>query len=97
MIKMKRTLMIVVMALTLCMVSHAQEYKTYENRAFSIDYPADWEVTWDSETFVNLASADEVITFDISYNEVGPKKTELQECVDNWVYMKESNGNKVDQ
>ena len=24
-------------------------------------------------------------------------KSELQECVDNWVYMKESHGHKVDQ
>ena len=50
--------MIAVMALTLCMVSHAQEYKTYENNAFSIDYPADWEITWDSYKFVNMATAD---------------------------------------
>ena len=94
---MKKFSLFVMILLTWSLATSAQNVKTYENKAFSIDYPADWEVTWDSETFVNLASADEVITFDVSYNEVGPKKTELQECVDNWVYMKESNGNKVDQ
>lgn len=94
---MKKFSLLVMILLTWSLATHAQNVKTYENKAFSIDYPADWEVTWDSETFVNLASADVVITFDVSYNEVGPKKTELQECVDNWVYMKESNGNKVDQ
>ena len=94
---MKKLSLLVMILLTWSLATSAQNVKTYENKAFSIDYPADWEVTWDSETFVNLASADEVITFDVSYNEVGPKKTELQECVDNWVYMKESNGNKVDQ
>ncbi len=94
---MKKLSLLVMILLTWSLATTAQNVKTYENKAFSIDYPADWEVTWDSETFVNLASADEVITLDVSYNEVGPKKTELQECVDNWVYMKESNGNKVDQ
>ena len=94
---MKRMMMLAVMALTLCMASSAQEFKTYENKAFSIDYPADWEVTWDSETFMNLASADEEIRFDISFNEFGPTKEELPKCVDNWVGMKEGKGYKVDQ
>ena len=94
---MKRIIMLAFMALTLGLASQAQEYKTYENQAFSIDYPADWEVTWDSESFMNLASPDESIKFDITFNEVGPTKEQLQECVDNWVYMKENNGNVVDQ
>ena len=89
--------MVAVMALTLGLASYAQDFKTYENKAFSIDYPADWEVTWDSETFMNLASADEKIRFDISFNEDGPTKDQLQTCVDNWVYMKESKGYTVDQ
>ena len=94
---MKRVIMLAVMALTLGLASHAQEFKTYENKAFSIDYPADWEVTWDSETFMNLANPDDVIRFDISFNEEGPTKEQLQKCVDNWVYMKEGQGHKVDQ
>ena len=85
------------MALTLGLASQAQDFKTYENKAFSIDYPADWEVTWDSETFMNLANEDESIRFDISYNEEGPTKEQLQQCVDNWVYMKESKGYEIDQ
>ena len=94
---MKKLFLLVVMALTLSLAAQAQDAKTYENKAFKIDYPADWEVTWDSESFVNLASADEAITFDLSYNELGPKKSELQECVNNWTYMKENHGDKVDQ
>ena len=85
------------MALTLGLTSQAQEVKTYENKAFTIDYPADWEVTWDSETFMNLANADGDIRFDISFSESGPTKEQLPKCVDNWVYMKESQGHVVDQ
>ena len=94
---MKRIILLAVMALTLGLASQAQDFKTYENKAFSIDYPADWEVTWDSETFMNLANEDESIRFDISYNEEGPTKEQLQQCVDNWVYMKESKGYEIDQ
>ena len=94
---MKKLSLLVLILLTSSLATRAQDVKTYENKAFSIDYPADWEVTWDSESFVNMTSPDEVITFDVSYNEIGPKKSELQECVDNWVYMKESKGAKVDQ
>lgn len=94
---MKRIITLAAMVLTLGLASHAQDFKTYENKAFSIDYPADWEVTWDSETFMNLANADGDIRFDISYSESGPTKEQLQQCVDNWVYMKESRGHEVDQ
>ena len=94
---MMRKIMFAVLALTLGLASHAQDFKTYENKAFSIDYPADWEVTWDSETFMNLASADEEIRFDISFNEEGPTKDQLQTTVDYWVSMKESKGFTVDQ
>lgn len=94
---MKKLLLLVVAMLTFGLASHAQDVKTYENKAFSIDYPADWEVTWDSDSFVNLASADEEIRFDVSFNEIGPTKAQLQECVDNWVYMKENQGHKIDQ
>ena len=94
---MKKTVMLAVMALMLGMASNAQEVKTYENKSFSIEYPADWEVTWDGDTYMNLANADETIRFDISFNEMGPTKEQLKECVDNWVYMQESKGHKVDQ
>ncbi len=46
---------------------------------------------------MNLENPDEDIQFNITFNEQGPMKSELQECVDNWVYMKESHGHKVDQ
>ena len=51
---MKKFSLFVMILLTWSLATSAQNVKTYENKAFSIDYPADWEVTWDSETFVNL-------------------------------------------
>ena len=94
---MKKALLFAVAALTMSVASMAQEMKTYENKAFSIKYPADWEVTWDGDSFVNIASADDNIRFDATFNEEGPTKAQLQQCVDNWVYMKEHDGCKVDQ
>ena len=94
---MKKLLLFAVTVLALSMAAHAQDVKTYENQAFSIDYPADWEITWDSYKFVNMASADGVIRFDVSFNEEGPMKSQLQECADNWVSMKQGQGHKVDQ
>ena len=46
---------------------------------------------------MNVASEDDEIRFDVTYNDMGPLKSQLQQAVDNWVYMKESNGHKVDQ
>ena len=94
---MKNFLLLAVTIFTLSFTAHAQETKTFENKAFSIDYPASWEVTWDDDECLNLADANEDIKFDITFNERGPMKTQLKECVDNWVYMQESHGNKVDQ
>ena len=94
---MKRILLFAVAAV-IGLAALSQEMKTYENKAFSIDYPADWVVTWDGERFVNIANADDGdIRFDVNFNEEGPKKTELQTCVDNWVYMQKSHGHRVDQ
>lgn len=94
---MKKIFLFALMVLTISLAAHAQELKKYENKAFSIEYPADWEVTWDGNSFMNLENPDEDIQFNITFNEQGPMKSELQECVDNWVYMKESHGHKVDQ
>lgn len=94
---MKRLSFFIAMVLVMNLVGFATDFKTYENKAFSIGYPADWEVTWDSNTFVNLASADEEIRCDISFNESGPMKIELQTTVNYWVSMKEGQGHKVDQ
>lgn len=94
---MKNSLLISLIVFALGINTHAQELKTYENKAFKIDYPADWEVTWDGESFVNIANEDGDIKFDVSFNQQGPTKAQLQNAVDNWVYMKESHGNKVDQ
>ena len=93
---MKKILILALMML-LGVAAQAQDKKTYENRAFSIKYPADWEITWDSYTFVNMASADEKILFDVSFNDEGPMKSQLQETVENWVLMKQGQGHKVDQ
>ena len=46
------------MVLTIGLAAHAQELKKYENKAFSIEYPADWEVTWDGNSFMNLENPD---------------------------------------
>ena len=94
---MKRLSLFIFTILVMNAMAFATDFKTYENKAFSISYPADWEVTWDSNTFVNLASADEEIRFDISFNEDGPMKSELQKTVNYWVSMKEGKGYKVDQ
>ncbi len=55
---------------------------------YSVYYGDDW---------MNVATDDDEIRFDVTYNELGPMKNQLQEAVDNWVYMKESHGHKVDQ
>ena len=92
-----KKLLLLVAVLMLNMAAQAQEFKTYENKAFSIEYPADWEITWDSYTFVNMATEDEDIRFDISFNEEGPMKAQLQDCVENWELMKKGQGHKIDQ
>lgn len=95
---MKRLLLLAMTVLAMSVSALAVEMKTFENKAFSIGYPADWQVTWDSDDVLNVADADEVITFNITFNELGPMKSQLKEAVDNMVYMKEhSLDQKVDQ
>lgn len=92
-----RVLTILLMALMVSLVSTATDFKTYENEMFTISYPADWEVTYESDDCMNVATEDGEIRFDVTYNERGPMKDQLQMAVDNWEYMKTSNGHKVDQ
>ena len=94
---MKKALMILLMALMVNIVSMATDFKTFENEMFTISYPADWEVTFYGDDWMNVATDDDEIRFDVTYNECGPMKNQLQEAVDNWVYMKESHGHQVDQ
>ena len=94
---MKKALMILVMALMVNLVTTATDFKTFENEKLTIGYPADWEVSFYGDDWVNVASEDDEIRFDVTYNDMGPMKSQLQEAVDNWVYMKESHGHKVDQ
>jgi hypothetical protein len=94
---MKRVLTILLMALMVNLVSTATDFKTYENEIFTISYPADWEVTYEGDDCMNVATEDGEIRFDVTYNERGPMKDQLQMAVDNWEYMKTSNGHKVDQ
>ena len=94
---MKQLFMIALMLLTFSVAANAQDVTTYENKAFSIDVPTGWYVSWDGDTFVNISTDDDVIRFSCTFNEIGPMKSQLKEAVDNWVYMKESNGTKVDQ
>ena len=94
---MKKALMILVMALMVNLVSSATDFKTFENEIFTISYPADWEETYSSDDCLNVASEDSEICFDVTFNERGPMKDQLQMAADNWEYMKTSNGHKVDQ
>lgn len=94
---MKKALMITLMALIVSLSSAATDFKNYENEIFSIGYPSDWEVTYEGDDCMNVATEDGEIRFDVTYNERGPMKNQLQEAADNWEYMKKSNGHVVDQ
>lgn len=94
---MKNIFLVVTALLTLSLAARAQEMKTYENKAFSISYPATWEVSWDGDDYVNISTPDDQLRFSCAFNEKGPTKAQLQAAVNNWVSMKEGNGNKVDQ
>ena len=94
---MRKIMMFLMMALMVNLVSGAIDFKTFENEKFTISYPSDWEVTYYSDDWMNLASADDEIRFDVSYNDEGPMKSQLQMAADNWEYMKKGDGDKVDQ
>lgn len=94
---MKRLVLLLFASVMMSVAALAQDLKTFENKAFSISYPSDWEVTYDTDKCLNLENPDGDIRFDITFSMEGPMKTQLQETVDNWVYMKESRGHKVDQ
>ena len=94
---MKKELMILLMALMVNLVTTATDLKTFENEKLTISYPADWEVTFYGDDWMNVASPDDEIRFDVTYNDYGPTKSQLKEAADNWEYMKTSNGHKVDQ
>ena len=44
---MKKFLLLAITTLTLSITANSQEYVTFGNKTFSIDYPAEWEVTYD--------------------------------------------------
>jgi hypothetical protein len=94
---MKKELMIILMALMVSLVSTATDFKTFENEKFTIGYPSDWEVTFYGDDWMNVATDDDEIRFDVTYNDEDPMKSQLQEAADNWEYMKKSNGHQVDQ
>ena len=94
---MKKELMILLMALMVNLVTTATDFKTFENEKLTISYPADWEVSFYGDDWMNVASPDDEIRFDVTYNDYGPTKSQLKEAADNWEYMKTSNGHKVDQ
>ena len=94
---MKKALMVSLMALMVGLSSAATDFKTFENEKFTIGYPADWEVTYEGDDCMNVATDDYEVRFDVTYNERGPMKDQLQMAADNWEYMKKSNGHVVDQ
>lgn len=94
---MKKLLLFVVTLLVMGTSTYATELKTFETEAFSIGIPIDWEVSFYGDEWMNAASEDDEISFNIMFNKEGPMKNQLQAAVDNWVYMKESHGHKVDQ
>ena len=94
---MKKILLFLLMALMLNLISTATDFKTFENEKLKISYPADWEVSYYGDDWMNVASPDDEIRFDVTYNDYGPTKSQLKEAADNWEYMKTSNGHKVDQ
>ena len=94
---MKKILLFLLMALMVNLVSTATDFKTFENEKLKISYPADWEVSYYGDDWMNVASPDDEIRFDVTYNDYGPTKSQLKEAADNWEYMKTSNGHKVDQ
>lgn len=94
---MKKALMISLMALMVSLSSAAADFKTFETEKFTIGYPADWEVSFYGDDWVNVVSEDDEIRFDVSYNERGPMKDQLQMAADNWELMKKGDGNQVDQ
>lgn len=94
---MKKILSFLLMALMVNLVSTATDFKTFENEKLKISYPADWEVSYYGDDWMNVASPDDEIRFDVTYNDYGPTKSQLKEAADNWEYMKTSNGHKVDQ
>lgn len=89
--------MIILMALMVSLISTAADFKTFENEKFTIGYPSDWEVTFYGDDWMNVATDDDEIRFDVTYNDEGPMKSQLQEAADNWEYMKKSSGHQVDQ
>lgn len=94
---MKKILMISLMALMVGLSAAATDFKTFENEKFTINYPADWEVSYYGDEWVNITTEDDEIRFDVSYNDEGPMKNQLQMAADNWEYMKKADGYQVDQ
>ena len=94
---MKKILLFLLMALMVNLVSTATDFKTFENEKLKISYPADWEVSYYGDDWMNVASPDDEIRFDVTYNDYGPTKSQLKEAADHGAYRTTSNGHKVDQ
>ena len=58
---MKKIFVFLLMALMMNLISTAADFKTFENEKFTIGYPADWEVTYYGDDWMNAASADDEI------------------------------------
>ena len=63
---MRKALMFSLMALMVGLSAAAADFKTFENEKFTINYPADWEVSFYGDELVNITTEDDEIRFDVS-------------------------------
>lgn len=68
--------------------------KTVDLKAFSVALPAPLEVSYQGEDMLN-AQAEGPISFDITYNDMGPTVSQLKETATNFVNMKKNAGETV--
>ena len=73
-------------------VKMPENFIKYEADNFSLMYPNDLEISWESEDIVNLKSEDGNVFIDATFTEWGTRADELEKAAKNWVSMKETMG-----
>jgi hypothetical protein len=64
----------------------------YEAENFSLMYPNDLEISWESDDLINLQSPDGDVFIDATFSEWGTSANQLKDAGKNWVSMKETMG-----